>query len=321
MKKLKILLGLFFVFYIIISNAMASEDGGYAGAFLKMAAEARPAAMGGAYIGVSDDPAGQLHNPAGLHAITQPVFSSAYRAMKLDRKLGFVSFVFPTKLQSAIGLSWVYAGYGDVETRDGSGWATGETISSNEHNFAVTFGKLFTPVLGLGAKINFFYKKHDNLTSNSVGVNLGGMMHIDSLFRYGHMEDKLITDIKVGAVISNIAAKYPWDTEGTGLTATAEDKFPIKFGFGASCRTLKRQLLIAADLEKNEKQDMLLRFGGEYNYESRYFVRAGLNDARLTAGVGLRFNIEKLACSIDYAFLGDRVDEGEDHLITLDIRF
>ncbi len=320
MRRLTILLGIFLIL-CDVNNAFASEDGGYAGAFLKMATEARPAAMGGAYMAVSDDPAGQLHNPAGLHAVTQPVFSSAYRAMKLDRKLSFISIVFPTKLHSAVGLSWIYAGYGDVELRDGSGRATGETISSNEHNFAVTFSKLFTPYLGLGAKINFFYKKHENLTSNSVGVNIGGMLYIDSLFMYGHMEDKLINDIKVGAAINNIAAKYPWDTEGSGLTATAEDKFPVKFDFGASCKAWKRRILIAGDLEKNEKQDMLLRLGGEYNYDSKYFLRTGLNDGSLTAGAGFKFIVNNLAFSLDYAFLGDRVDEGEDHLITLDIRF
>lgn len=320
-KYILILLGLFG--FSGADIVRAGEDGGYAGAFLKMATESRPAAMGGAYLGVSDDPAGQLHNPAGMHAVVQPVFSSAFRSMKLDRKLGFVSIVFPTRLESALGFSWIYVGYGDVDARNGSGYATGRVISSNEHNFAATFAKLFTPYLALGAKMNYYLKNHDNLKASTIGFNLGGMIYVDSLFEYGTMEGKPVTDIKGGVVLRNVfgVAEYPWDTEGSGLTATANDEFPIVLGVGMSCRTLSKKLLIAADINKNSKQDMDYHVGGEYGYRNQYFLRGGLNDGTITAGAGYYINISNLAFSFNYAFIGDRVNEGEDHLFTIDIKF
>ena len=100
---------------LLLSNMVAAdENGGYAGAFLKLPVEARPAAMGGAYIGVSDDAAGQLHNPAGIQSIEKKIFTSSYRAMGQGRKLGFLSLILPTRGESALGFSWLYAGYGCI---------------------------------------------------------------------------------------------------------------------------------------------------------------------------------------------------------------
>lgn len=316
---------LIFIFASVIllssSSWAESENGGYAGAFLKLAVEARPAGMGGAYIAVSDDPAGQLHNPAGIQSITEKVFTSSYRAMKLDRKLGFLSVVLPTRLESALGLSWLYAGYGDVDARDGSGYRTGEVISSNEHAFGVSFAKRFIPFLGLGTKLNYYHKSHAGYKSNSIGINLGAIIYVDSLFRYGTMEDKFITDISAGLVVNNIVAKYPWDSEGGGLTASKDDKFPTVIGLGVSCRSFGRKLLVAFDAEKNLKQNLLVRFGGEYDYRDRLLLRGGLNDGIITAGAGFRFILSRLAFTIDYAFSDDRVGEGDDHIITFNAYF
>jgi hypothetical protein len=320
MKKIIIILAA-----ICIGGAGAlradSEDGGYAGAFLKIPVDARPAGMGGAYVAISDDPAGQLHNPAGIQSRREYFFSSSYRAMKLDRQLGFVSLVLPTRLESTLGLSWLYAGYGEVEARNTSGYATGEVISSDEHAFAVSFAKRFTPVFAAGSKVNFYYKQHADLKASSVGINLGAMFYIDSVFRFGTMEGKPFTDLTAGAVISNIAAKYPWDTEGEGLTASRTDDFPMRFAVGVSARTFKKKLLLALDLDKNGEQSMAFRTGGEYNHKDLVKLRSGINDGVFTAGAGFKFDLEQFGIEINYAFSAAKVNEGEDHVFTLDITF
>lgn len=299
----------------------ATEDGGYAGAFLKIAVAARPTGIGGAYIAVSDDGSGQLHNPAGVQTMTEEVFTSSYRAMKLGRKLGFLSAIFPTKRESVLGFSWVYVGYGEVDERDNNGYATGNVISSNEHTFAVSFAKRFTPFLGLGTKLNYYAKSHAELKSNTIGINVGAILYVDSLIGYGVMEDKLVTDVAAGVVINNIAAKYRWEMAGEGLAAARNDKFPTVVGGGLSCRALKRKLLLALDVEKNFEQNLLMRFGGEFTLKEKFLLRGGLNDGTLSAGAGFNFVLEKLILSLDYAFSDGRVGEGEDHIFTFDINF
>ena len=74
--------------------AVAAEgDGGQAGAFLQVPIGARPTAMGGAYLAVSDDGAAPLFNPAGIALLRRPMFSSSYRFMQLDRSLGYASLL------------------------------------------------------------------------------------------------------------------------------------------------------------------------------------------------------------------------------------
>jgi len=320
MKK-TVLISALISIVVCLNLTAATEDGGYAGAFLKMAIEARPAAMGGAYVGFSNDAAGQLYNPAGLQTITTRIFSSSYRLMKLDRKMGFISMVLPTRLQSALGVSWLYAGYGDVEGRDKAGFLSGEMISSNEHVFGVSFAKRFVPYLGLGVKLNFYLKKHAGISANSIGIDLGGLLHIDSLFPYGSMEYKAINDIQVGGTIKHIAAKYPWEEEDVDLAATRTDEFPMAFALGASFKTFKRKLLVAADLEKNTKQSFLVRLGAEYFIDRGLRIRSGVNDGTLTAGAGFSFELDRVMLVINYAFVNERVDEGSDHIFTLDLNF
>ena len=327
---------------LMIGPAMceAGNQGGFAGSFLEIPIDARATAMGGAYNAVSDDGAAMLYNPAGIQSISDRIFTSSYRAMKLDRKLGYLSFIMPTHQESSLGFSWLYAGYGDVEERDISGRITGTSISANEHDFGISFAKRFMPYLAIGARLNYYIKSMDYLDASSVGINVGGLLYIDSLFRYGSMESKPITDLTAGLVIKNLAAKYPWETEGEGLNATQEDNFPITVGVGSSFKALKRKLLVAIDAEiliksveweestetgvSTEKEtytDGYFRIGGEYNVVKELMVRAGLNNGTMTAGAGFVFEFGFGGLRFDYAFMADKADEGEDHVMTLGIRF
>ncbi|MEW5924222.1 MAG: PorV/PorQ family protein [Candidatus Zixiibacteriota bacterium] len=338
MKKTAIFISLLLL--IGPSVIKAETQGGFAGSFLNMPVDARTAAMGGAFNAVSDDGAAVLYNPAGIQTMTDRVFTSSYRAMKMDRKLGFVSLILPTHGESSLGFSWVYAGYGEVDKRNINGQLTGETISSNEHDFAVSFAKRFLPYLAIGTRLNYYTKSLGDLNASSVGVNIGGLLYVDSLFRYGEMEDKIITDITAGLVMKNLAAKYPWESQGTGLAATQSDKFPVSLGIGASCKTLKRKLLIASDLEiqvktvewdasssegtisnKETYTDSFFRIGGEYKAMDNLMIRTGLNNGVFTAGAGFVFVFSSSTLQFNYAFSGDKADEGEDHVITLGIRF
>jgi hypothetical protein len=298
-----------------------SENGGYAGAFLEMAAVARPAGMGGAYLGVSNDAVAQLYNPAGIAGVDRKTFVSSYRLMKLDRKLGFISLLLPTKLQSALAASWLYAGYGDVAERNGSGQELGATLSSGEHDFGITFAKQFSPSFGLGAKLNYYHKSVGEIKANSVGINLGLLLMVDSIMAYGSMETKPVQDVNIGLVLNHLTAKYPWTGNSEQLTATQDDRFPTTVGIGISCRTFKRDLLLAFDMEKNAKQSGKIKFGGEYAVGNNAFIRSGLNDGVLAAGAGFKFDYSFGEFSFDFAWQAERVGEGSDYIFGFQFLF
>nr|MBN2277181.1 PorV/PorQ family protein [candidate division Zixibacteria bacterium] len=338
MKKLKN--STIFILLILGYLPVLAAEGGYNGVFLKVPVDARATGMGGAHIAVSNDGYSQLHNPAGLQTITANNFASSYRAMKLGRKLGYLSIGFPTRLESALAFSWLYTGYGEVERRDNSGFLTGSTISSEEHVFGLTFAKRFIPWLGLGTKLSYLHKSIGDIKANSVGFNLGAILYVDSLSGYEAGYTKYLSDLTLGLVISNLAGRYKWDSNTEGLGATKTDDFPIDIGLGLAGRILQGKLLLAADMDillkrmdypvddgetqttdRETVSEAVFQFGGEYELNDKLTLRTGLDDGTFTAGAGFNFAFEKTFLSINYAFSNDRVGEGDDHIFSFGLIF
>ncbi len=312
------------------SQAFAADgDGGYAGSFLQVPLGARPSAMGGAYIGVSDDASGVLYNPAGLAGIPYREFTSAYRVMTQGRKLGFASVLFPAQGMATLGLQWIYAGSGSVEERDRDGALVGREISQNTHQIGITFAKRFDPVISVGANISYLYSKMSAITANSVGFDFGAMFYLTELIDREKRDLFFAHNAKVGLVVRNLTKQFRWNsekyllkytTDGTGFTLT--DKVPVEVGVGASSQFLKEKLLLAVDAAKNSKQSVKARFGAEYQFRPEFALRSGYSVDGFAAGAGFQINLSPArTMAIDYAFLSGRADAGSEHLFSLGLRF
>ncbi len=327
MKQTLLMLILAAVLTLPLSSAHAEEaDGGYAGAFLQIPVGARPTAMGGAYTALSNDGAAPLFNPAGITSLTRPLFSSSYRAMKLDRSLGFFSAFLPTRGQSVIGINWLYAGSGSVAARDAvDGDLLGHDVEFNQHSIGVLFAKRFTPRLSLGANFAYLVSTFPEETAFTVGVDVGAMLHVDYFFHREDREDMAIRDIQIGATVKNLGSNYSWssdgyfDVYGGGRGGDTEEKVPMEFGLGVSARFLQRKLVLATDLLKNVEQSAELHAGAEYFISPEFAVRGGYSDERLTVGTGYLIRLKALSLAIDYAFATDKVDEGDEHIFSFDL--
>ncbi|MEW6050065.1 MAG: PorV/PorQ family protein [Candidatus Zixiibacteriota bacterium] len=306
----------------------ADGDGGYAASFLQVPIGARPAGMG-AYLAVSNDGAAPLFNPAGLAGLDHKLFATSYRAMQLDRVLGYATAIFPARGQSALGVHWLYAGSGSVAMRDYNGVPTGEDFSLNSHVFSIVFAKRFERYLAIGTKLNYFHSLMPDVKAFSVGFDFGGMLYVDQFINREKRETMPIRDIQLALTLKNFAAKYMWNSEkfnrsrsGYGeLGYDQDDQVPIEVGLGGSARFLNRKLLLATDLVKNTKQDPVFRGGAEYFVTPEFAIRGGYAASRFSAGTGYAFKLGKQAAMIDYAFNSDRVDEGSEHIFSLEVLF
>jgi len=303
-------------------------DGGYAGAFFQVPAGARPTAMGGAYLAVSNDGAAPLFNPAGLARLTRPLFGSSYRAMAQDRSLGYVTVVFPVRGESSLGAHWLFAGSGAVETRDADGYPLGRDFSQNNHQFTILFAKRFEKFVSFGANLSYLYSTMSELDANSVGFDFGLMFYMDHFFSRENRDQMAIRDIQVGLTVKHISKTYKWNSEKYNLMYTSDDlgseqtdEVPIEFGLGTSARFLQRRLLVAADLLKSAHQGAAFHAGAEYYVSQEFALRGGFSDGRLTAGTGYLFKVSGNQLAIDYAFSTDKADEGSEHIFSLDLLF
>jgi len=314
---------------VTVATGYAGDgDGGYAGAFYQVPVGARPTAMGGAYLAVSDDGAAALFNPAGIARLARPLASSSYRAMKLGRTLGYASAMFPVRGQATMGASWLFAGSGKVEVRDADGYLEGRDFYQNTHQFSVVFAKLFERRFSLGVNISYLVSDMPEFDANSVGFDFGAMLYVNEFFGRERRDSLFAQDMRVGVVVRHISKKLRWVSDKYNLQYTTsesgyvqEDKVPAEFGLGVSARFMQRKLLVAADILKNEKQDPLLHVGAEYYVRPEFALRSGLSDGRFVAGTGYLFHIGQKQLAIDYAFSLEKVDEGSEHIFSFDLLF
>jgi len=297
--------------------------------WLETPIDARSAGMGSADAGLADGPAGHYSNPAGLALLTDGRFSSSYRAMEFGRSLSYAGVTAPVRGEASLTFSWLYAGYGTVETRDNSGVTNGEVIGQNEHQFSVTFAKRFSRRVGMGFKVNYYHTKLDVLTSNSVTLDAGAMLFLDHfLYDRETIGAAKVRDFRVGVALRSIGSTFKMNTAkywaGQSLEprgVDVEQRAPISGVAGVSARFLNQKLLGAAEIEGHETYGMRLRAGAEYQIATALAIRLGMNRTALTAGAGFDFTAVGKNLGLDYAFQGDRVEEGSEHVISFRVEF
>jgi len=329
MKLRHICMSIILVVLLGSSLPAAEGDGGYAGAFFQIPVGARPTALGGAYLAISDDGAGPLFNPAGLAGLKRPLLASSYRFLALDRTLGYITVIFPAKGESAVGVNWLYTGSGNVMERDRRGIDLGRTLSFNHHAFSVLFAKKFEDYLSAGLNAKYLHATFAEMTAFTVSFDFGLILYINQFFSRETRDLLPVQDIRVGLTIKHLAAEYSWNNENyihqfrdpSALSTDQDDAIPLEIGLGGSARFFERKLLAAVDVRKNNKQDPFFHAGAEYMVSPEFAIRGGFSDGRFTAGTGYIFEVGKRTLAIDYAFSTDKVDEGSEHIFSLDILF
>jgi hypothetical protein len=314
---------------VLAAPAFAGDgDGGYAAPWLQVPVGARPTALGGAYLAISDDGAAPLFNPAGVGGLSRPMVSSSYRVMALDRTLAYITAMSPIRGDATLGAHWLHSGSGSVEARDGDGYLTGHEISMTSNQFTVIFAKKIARYLSAGVNLSYLLADMPELDASAVGFDFGMMLFVDQLVNREKRDRMPVRDIKIGLVARNFSKTFRWVSDDYnrryttgGVGSAQDDDVPLEFGLGASARFMQRQLLVTMDGIKNEKQSISFRSGAEYFVTPEFMLRAGYGDSRFTAGTGYLFKIGNNGLAVDYAFTTDRVDEGSEHIFSFDFLF
>ena len=301
---------------IIPSGAVwaETEDGGQPGPFLKMGFGARPLAMGGAFVAVADDGTGGFYNPAGLTQLTKRTFGAFYRKMTLDRRLTYVTYSQPILEEAALSLAWVNAGVADVMGRDADGNPT-EEISNYQNAVELFLGRKIIEQLSVGVGVGYIQYNLANINSYGVRFGFSGL-------------GRPIPQLRLGLAVENLAMKYSWTSgeywksiDPEILGSSVEEEFPINVKLGASYLLLNDRILLSSEIEKDEKQEARLHLGAEGWALKNLAGRIGCDQGSFTFGLGLRQEVRSTILGLDYAFVGSRVGDDADHLISLQLEF
>ncbi len=283
----------------IISMVSAADFAGYAGSFLRMGTSARSIAMGSAFTAEIDRGFTAYHNPAGVVFLDKRQFTVLHHQLALDRRFFAASFSTGLPPTAGLGLAWVRAGVNDIDGRSYSGYQT-EKLSVSENAVYVTFANQIAPGLSIGINIKLFFQQLPLDSKSLDGKGTG--------FDAGLIYQR-IPNLTLAFTAHDINSKYVWntgdvyDSEGR----VYNDFFPTFFRLGGSYR--RGDLLLTADygygadLQDNYYLGTVIRAGAEYRWNDRYFIRAGIGNARLAMGVGMNYSLWKINDAyLDYAF-------------------
>ncbi len=288
---------------LLLGSTSYGEDyGGYAGAFLQLSVHPRATGMGNAFTAVADDISGVFFNPGAVAQLQRISIGGAYRDLSHERSLQQVAVLFPVRGEAAIGFSGEIASMTGIMGRDERGLATGE-LDNMDAVLAITFSRRFSKVMTLGGDVRYFYKKLESTSAYSAGFDLGGMIHFD---RERLSLDGPIDLLRFGAVVRNIAAKYPWNTGdywaaqgqlGTDVT----DEVPLSIRAGASVLFLKSRALLSIEGAKDEHKSVKFHAGGEFYIVPQFALRGGYSAGEPTFGVGFNVPVNDLDVRLDIA--------------------
>lgn len=297
---------LFLLFILVTGIAFsADEAGGTAGAFLRVAADARAASLGNAVIALSDDANASYGNPAILPFLERKQFSSSFQFLSLDRSHSTVLYGLPLPPNAGMAVSWVHAGVSDIIGRNDANEPTyNYRFSQNSMN--VSFG--LSPVEGFsfGLTARVINETVSSSSSNGFSVDVG-------------MCFSPVENLNLGLVYKNATGKVTWDTSQESYVdyqSQQTDEFPSVFQAGLSYILAEKYLFTAA-YNYSEQIEPSWHLGTEMKVGKILFLRAGLNDGTPALGAGTFYPVFRgIDSRLDYALLLASAGEGMSHLFT-----
>lgn len=158
-------------------------EGTTSGTFLKLAPGPRAVGMGEAYTAVAEDAYSAWWNPAGLASLELPEIGATHNASFQSVSHQYVSFSYPLRYGSVIGVSVTRLSVAPFQGYDASGYKTSK-VDAADTAFAGTYSRTLTkdeierPVLSVGASLKGISSRLDNVTANAAAVDLGAIYYM-----------------------------------------------------------------------------------------------------------------------------------------------
>ncbi|NLM16877.1 MAG: PorV/PorQ family protein [Candidatus Riflebacteria bacterium] len=291
-------------------SAHAADSAGQAGAYLKMGVGARALGMGGAFTAVADDSTAAFWNPAGLARMQKSQASFMHASLTEDRDFNFFNYAHALtdkngNSKGVLAFSYIHMGVDGIpETRESTNspgmpatkadgtYTAGETVyifsyfEDKETNTFASYARELAE--GFYAGVNVKYLKHELFKNkaDTFGLDLG------LLYEYS---DK----ITFGASLRDINETLEWNT-----ASGAKDDVPLTATFGIAYKATDK-LLVAADINKLEREDAKLFLGAEYAIQDNVSLRVGSRDGDLTLGASFGLDTWRFDYSYGDETLGD----------------
>lgn len=297
--------------------------GGTSGEVLSLGLGARPLAMGGAYIAVSDDLSGVQYNPAGVGAVRRYGVDVHYSDLYEGISYGGVSLAVPAPKRTTLALNYFQLDSGAIP----------KTIATNRGLFVEDNGSFSVKDTVIGAAIGTgLYDPVEfgigvKQVSESIDGSKGNGTMIDAGFVWS-----IGSRVRLGASAQNLGGSLEFPGQ--------EEDVPQIMGAGLAVKLLSaKNLLLAADVTDDDSRGARTTMGAEYVVLTRrradagedhelqplMALRAGFrpddaDDLGSAAGVTFGVGFFLASLRLDYAFV-DAGDLGLTHRASFGFSF
>jgi hypothetical protein len=261
--------------------------------FLTMQAPARPAGMGGAFVGFTDDASAFQWDPASLGALDQPRLGATHFSGLIDTSNDAVAFAQPMKVWGAatgLGLGMQYDSTSNFDQVDASG-NVGGSVQNYDLLLQLAGGLALTRTLRLGVGGKFFTSRLADARARGAAVDIGAQVDLHPR-------------VTLGACLQNLGTQEAYDQ--------VADPLPALLRLGGRVLVVDSpevRILGAFELDQpwGNSAPSVLGVGGEYWYRSIMVLRAGWRlgeeQGPLSLGLGLVWH----GMTLDYAYrsMGD----------------
>lgn len=281
------------------SQAFAGSAGVSGGLTLLETTDARPASMGEAFTGVTNDIAGFSYNPASLGTIKNGQASFLYQKGLLEDSYGHFSIGGGNSKGKGYGLSVGYYNAGSIEVNDG---VTTRTVTAQK-DLLVSLGMSRSlGKMSYGASVKFLQSKLvEQYSATAYAADLGVLMPIGNRMH-------------LGLAARNIGTQLKYVDEGDSLPRIYDMGLAMNLIPGAHSTTL----MLNTPYYANEKSLLpgvgLETLVGPMAIRAGYKKREGGN--QFTVGAGFQLG----STNFDYAF-GLVKDLSAEHKVSVSLHF
>ncbi len=240
------------------------------GTYLHMGVGAQALGLGKAYTALASDATAIYWNPAALANQNPYQVYFMHSVLFFDTNFDYLAGSIPTRKLGSFGLGLMYLNSGDFDQRNE---LNEELDSFGINDLAFLFSWSRELFKGFSAGLNYKLVTEHILEYSGVGHG----------FDLG-LKTRFFDRVDAGLMFLNLIpprVKLAYESQ----------TYPMQIRLGAAMAFLENKLVVSADVGKIMGwESAMLNIGAEYRVMNNYAIRAGVNNGRLTLGVGFMLN-------------------------------
>jgi len=282
---------------LVAPAAGAGEPGSAGALFLRVGVGARASGMGEAFTAIAADASAMYWNPGAMAAVLGTDVVLVHNEYLQSVRLEQAALTHETDF-GTFGLSFTGLFTGDMERRDDAptSMPLGE-FGASDIAFAVAYSRYVVPNVAVGASVKGIVQKIDQEDANGLAVDVG-IYHVSR-----------VEGLRLAAVVGNLGKPMKFLEEEYALPRYVK----VGGSYARDIAAIRGGVQFALDLVFPNDDDGRQHVGVEFDYERRFFLRAGYKAGYDSQGATFGLGARHREFSLDYAWLPVGNDLGDSH--------